>query len=118
MPKISTAFIINDNRVQISTLSILLSRQCPTIQIIGTTNDFELGIPELQCLQPDLIFWDIKMENTSTILKLLDKDDLQIILTAPFEMDIIKFCEKNDLKVLLHPIDPVLLAEAIGEMSG
>ena len=118
MPKINTAFIINDNRVQISTLSILLSRQCPSIQIIGTTNDFELGIPELQCLQPDLIFWDIKMENTTTILELMEKGELQIILTAPFEMKVLKFCEEHNLKVLLHPIDPVLLAEAIETMSG
>ena len=55
------AIIIEDEILGIKSLSSLLERYCPQVEICGTATDVENGINLVQEVKPELVFLDVQL---------------------------------------------------------
>ena len=66
------AIIVDDNKMHISSLMILLQRHCSQVEIVDTCRSAEEGLESIQLFQPELVFLDIQMETLNFWNKFLN----------------------------------------------
>lgn len=110
------AIIIDDNKIHISSLLILLQRHCPQIEICDTCRSGEEGYDSIQQLQPDLVFLDIQMETPMAGFELLERlpeRTFDVIFTTQHDIHALRAFEAYPIDFLVKPIDPERLKKAV-----
>ena len=109
------ALIIDDESRCVEALSILISRYCPSVNVVGTCKDGECGLKSIEKHQPDLVFLDIAMPKMSgfDMLSELKNIDFEIIFTTAFDNFAIKAFKVSAVDYLLKPIDKQELNNAV-----
>lgn len=111
------AIIIEDEILGIKSLSTLLKRYCPEVELIGTAMEVETGIQLIQEVKPELIFLDVQLQEGTAfeILKRINQLNFQLIFTTAFSQYAIKAIKFNALDYLLKPIDVDELKAAVAK---
>ncbi|MEM6801584.1 MAG: LytTR family DNA-binding domain-containing protein [Bacteroidota bacterium] len=111
------AIIIEDEILGIKSLSALLKRYCPEVELVGTAMEVEKGIRLIQEVKPALIFLDVQLQEGTAfeILKRIDQLNFQLIFTTAFSQYAIKAIKFNALDYLLKPIDVDELKAAVAK---
>lgn len=109
--------IIDDEQSNVENLKTLIQKYCPSLTIVGSANNVEMAIQQIELHQPNLLLLDIQMgtETGFDLLRLLPVKDFELIfITAHNEygIDAIKFAAVD---YLLKPIDISELILAINK---
>lgn len=107
--------IVDDEEMSCETLQILLERNCPSVNVVGTGNSVETGLEQIESLQPDLVFLDIEMPFGTgfDLLEKINYQDFEIIITTAHDQYAIKAIKFHALDYLLKPIDKFDLISAV-----
>lgn len=111
--------IVDDEPDSVKLLQLQLAQHCPEIEIVGAYNSSLKALPEIEKIQPDLLFLDIEMPVMNGF-ELLEK-----ILTLPFSVIFITAYNQYALKAfrfnavdyLVKPIEADDLIEAVAKAS-
>ncbi|WP_074408927.1 MULTISPECIES: LytR/AlgR family response regulator transcription factor [Aquimarina] len=112
-----TSIIIDDEKMARNSLKVLLHNYCPEIKIIGEGEDLAALKKLLSIKNPDLIFLDIQLRNT-TIFDLISNVELsgfKIIFISAHDQYALKGYKYDAVDYLLKPVDPVKLKEAVNK---
>ncbi|MAZ73337.1 MAG: DNA-binding response regulator [Flavobacteriaceae bacterium] len=112
-----TTLLVDDEPKALAILKNKIERLCPTITIVGETQDPIEALKMIETLKPQLIFLDIAMPTMSgfDLLKKIPNPDFEIIFATAFDnyaIDAIKHCA---IGYLVKPIDNEDLIVAIGK---
>ncbi len=114
------SLIVDDEPRAIKTLEILLERNCPNIELIGTANNIKDAYQIIVSDNPDLVFLDINMPNGSgldLLAQIKDKEKSKVIFTTAYEEYAIKAFRLSAVDYLLKPIDKKDLVEAVNRFE-
>jgi two-component system, LytTR family, response regulator len=111
------AIIIDDELNVRQTLELLIRKNCPEIQLVGSAQSAESGRQLLNSFDVHLIFLDISMpiENGFDFIASIQKERYAIIFTTAYEEYALKAIKANAIDYLLKPIDPFELKEAVSK---
>ncbi len=109
------AVIVDDEPYSCDTLSTLLERHCPEVEVIGICNSGKAALEKIPYLQPQLLFLDIEMPhlNGFQLLEKLNEHNFKLIFTTSYDQYAIKAIRFSAIDYLLKPIDPVELKQAV-----
>ncbi len=110
-----TAIIVDDEQYSSETLSVLLSRYCPFVQVLAICNSGAEALIKIPALQPQLLFMDIEMPhmNGFEVLEKLPAVHFGLIFTTSYDQYAIKAIRFSALDYLLKPIDREELVKAV-----
>jgi len=113
------AIIIDDERHSCDALKILLSKCCPSVQVVAICYSGMEALKNIKELHPDLIFLDIEMPNMNgfQMLEQILKIDFEIIFTTSYDQYAITAFKFSALDYLLKPVDREELEKAIQKVS-
>jgi len=98
--------LIDDERLALENLKILIKNYCPYLQVIDTASSVDEGIAKVNKLKPDAIFLDVNMpgKNGFEMLAHLNPVPSVIFVTAheKYALQAMKVCAVD---FLLKPID-------------
>ncbi|WP_316791857.1 LytTR family DNA-binding domain-containing protein [Pedobacter frigoris] len=109
--------IIDDEQSNIDNLSTLVKKYCPRLALVGSANNVEMAIQQIELHQPDLLLLDIQMgaQTGFDLLRLLPNKDFEVIFITAYDeygIDAIKFAAVD---YLLKPVDISELVLAINK---
>ena len=113
------AIIIDDEPDCCESLSILLKRNCPDVNIAGTFYSAEKALVAINEINPQLIFLDIEMPNMNgfEMLEKLPAINFELIFTTSYDQYAIKAIRFSALDYLLKPIDREELQKAVKKVK-
>ncbi len=108
--------IIDDEAHVRDTLTKLLARYCPQIEIIGEAVSVASGLKAIKELHPELVLLDIQMEDGSgfDLLNTLPEIDFKIIFITAYDNFAVHAFRFSAVDYLVKPVNPELLSEAVG----
>jgi two-component system, LytTR family, response regulator len=111
--------IVDDELPCIDTLSILLHKNCPQVEIINTYTSARDTLEGLRKSVPDLLFLDIEMPviNGFQMLELLPSIPFAIVFTTSYDQYAIRAIRFSALDFLLKPIDEDELVDAVKKVE-
>lgn len=112
-----TAVIVDDEEGPRKTLTAMLQRHHPEVELVGVAADVPSGIDLVHRTSPKLIFLDIELEDRTgfDLLKALVGQRPHVIFTTAHESYAVKAIRFSALDYLLKPIDAQELADAIAK---
>jgi two-component system LytT family response regulator len=113
IPRKKTAIIVDDERLARKDLAGMLE-EFPDVEVIGEADSATSAISLIEARDPDIIFLDIQMPET-TGFELLEKIDTQarIIFVTAYDEYAVRAFEVNALDYLLKPVHPDRLRAAL-----
>lgn len=110
-----TAIIVDDEPYSSETLNMLLTRNCPDVQVIAICNSGAEALEKIQLLQPQLVFMDIEMPhmNGFELLEKIPEVNFELVFTTSYDQYAIKAIRFSALDYLLKPIDREELVKAV-----
>jgi two-component system LytT family response regulator len=107
--------IIDDEPNALELLTLLVSKHCPNLQIIGTFGDPQEALVSIRQLKPELMFLDIEMPrmNGFDLLSKLPSTNFHVIFTTAYDKHALKAFKYNAIGYLLKPIDEEDLVKAV-----
>jgi len=107
--------IIDDEDHMRDSLTKLLQRHCPHVEIAGEANGVASGIRAIQDIHPDLVLLDIQMGDGTgfDLLNSLPVIDFKVIFITAFDQYALQAFRFSAVDYLLKPVNPVMLAEAV-----
>lgn len=113
------AIIIDDEQHCIDRLSRLVGAESALIELIGTATNPGEGLSLITSLNPDLIFLDVQLGDSTgfDLLKKLPHRDFDIIFTTAHENFAIQAIKFSAIDYLLKPIDKEDLNIALNKLS-
>ena len=111
--------IIDDEPDCCESLSILLKRNCPDVNIAGTFYSAEKALAAINEINPQLIFLDIEMPNMNgfEMLERLPEINFELIFTTSYDQYAIKAIRFSAMDYLLKPIDREELQKAVKKVA-
>jgi len=108
-------YILDDEPLAIQSLKLLLQLYLPQVQVIGEATSPADAIREVELLQPEILFIDIRMPEMSglDVIRHIKNWAGNIIFTTAYSDYSIKALRLGALDYLLKPVDPDELKEAI-----
>jgi two-component system LytT family response regulator len=109
------AIIVDDEPNCCKTLSLLLDRYCPDVQLTGVFNNGSEGLQAINSLSPDLVFLDVQMPkmNGFEMLQKLPSVNFHLIFTTSFDQYALKAFRFSAIDYLLKPVDREELQKAV-----
>jgi two-component system LytT family response regulator len=109
------AIIIDDEKHCREVMQALLSKYCPTVEVIATCESGEEALGQLEVQYPDLVFLDIEMPGMNGFewLDHCSRRDFAIIFTTAYNDYAIKAIKHSALDYLLKPVDKDELIVAV-----
>ena len=109
------AFIVDDEPYCCKTLSLLLDRYCPEVQVTGIFNNGLEGLQAINVSSPDLVFLDVQMPkmNGFEMLEKLASINFHLIFTTSFDQYALKAFRFSAIDYLLKPVDREELQKAV-----
>ena len=116
-PQVLKAAIIDDEAHCIKTLSYLLEREFPQIELVFTCKDSTAARALVEEYKPDIVFLDIEMPETDGLqfLQQFTTIPFKVIFTTAYDQYAIRAIRLNALDYLLKPISKEELERAIGK---
>jgi len=107
--------IIDDEAHVRETLSQLVAKFCPQVQVIGEAFSVESGFKAIRELHPQLVLLDIHMGDGSAfdLLKKFETFDFKIIFITAYEKYAVQAFRFAAIDFLLKPVNPEELADAV-----
>lgn len=101
------AIVIDDEASARETLSIVLSKYCPDVQVVSTADSAQSGIAEIKKHKPELIFLDVEMPygNGFDLLEKAGEKNFEVIFTTAYDEYAIRAIKFAALDYLLKPIN-------------
>ncbi len=111
--------LIDDETDSIRVLQKLLETYCPQVEVVGTAEGVETGLPIIQEMRPDLLFLDIEMTrgNAFDLLNQLRPLTFQVIFVTAFDNYAIRAFKYSAVDYLLKPVDIDELVNAISRVA-
>ncbi len=112
------ALIVDDEKLNRDILEILISKNCPEVEVIAKSNSAEDARLKLASSNIDILFLDIAMPNETgfELLETLPKGKFSVIFITAYNQFAIKAIKANALDYLLKPIDPEELKMAVDKV--
>lgn len=111
-----TALIADDEPVLRHHLNKMLAETWPQLSIVSAVGDGESALKEIESLQPDIVFLDIRMPGIDgmTLAKKLNKIPIvpKIVFVTAYDEYAVSAFEQNAVDYLLKPITEDRLAKA------
>jgi len=113
------AILVDDEVPCLDTLSILLEKYCPEVQILGKYRSAKAALEAIEKLNPALVFLDIEMPNMNgfDMLEQFTKIDFAVIFTTSYDQYAIRAIRFSALDYLLKPIDSKELINAVHKVE-
>ncbi len=113
------AILIDDEKIVLESLSMLLADHCPDVTIIGTADSFKEGIRLLQEKDPDLVFLDIEMPHGSgfDLLEQFPDRTFDVIFVTAHSHYAIKAFKFSAVDYILKPVDVQELNHAVNQIK-
>jgi two-component system LytT family response regulator len=113
------AIIIDDERHCRKTLSILLHKYCPQVQVVAECSSAGQGLQSIEEQKPDVVFLDVEMPfmNGFEMLGQLPAIHFDIIFTTGYNEYAIKAFRFSALDYLLKPVDKDELQKAVSKIN-
>lgn len=101
------AILVDDEQLNLSNLTALLTRHCPNVEIIGTANSVDKAKNLINKLQPQVIFLDIEMpdKNGFELLKSFTELTFEVVFVTAYDTYGIQAIKFSALDYLLKPIN-------------
>lgn len=114
-----SCFIVDDEPSAIETLTELIKRYCPTVEIAGAACNVEQGLKFLSVNAVDILFLDIKMQQETgfDLLKLLPANTAHIIFVTAHDDYGIQAIKFSATDYLLKPVRPEELVTAVHKVG-
>ncbi|MBS1598830.1 MAG: response regulator transcription factor [Bacteroidetes bacterium] len=114
-----TAIIIDDEMHAVDTLSILLAKYCPDVQVVDKCMSAEKALKSIVKLNPDIVFLDIEMPvmNGFELLEQFKEIHFAIIFTTSYDQYAIKAMRLSAMDYLLKPVVPKELVAAVQKVA-
>lgn len=115
------AILIDDEKRARILLKAMLTDYCPEIEVLGDYSDLESGVSAIKRIQPDVVFLDIELPESSG-LQVLDyfeegQIDFSIIFVTAYNEFAIQAFKLSAVDYLLKPINPEKLIEAVNHFK-
>ena len=109
------AIIVDDEPDCCESLSILLKKNCPEVNIAATFYSAERALAGINDIKPQLVFLDIEMPNMNgfEMLEKLSEINFDLIFTTSYDQYAIKAIRFSALDYLLKPVDREELQKAV-----
>jgi two-component system LytT family response regulator len=113
------AVLIDDEAHCLDSLSILIQKLCPDVQILVQCLSAKQGLEATAKYKPDLVFLDVEMPsmNGFEFLEQFKEIPFSVIFTTAYDKYAIKAIRFSALDYLLKPIDPKELVAAIRKVE-
>jgi two-component system, LytTR family, response regulator len=107
--------IIDDEDHMRDTLTKLLARHCPQVNVLPTANGVQKGIEAILELQPDIVLLDIQMKDGTgfDLLASFPVIEFKVIFITAYDKYAIQAFRFSAVDYLLKPVNPELLVEAV-----
>lgn len=115
MQKKLTAVSIDDEATARRTLSRMLTKYCPLVEMVGEAEDIISGIKLIRKVQPQIVFLDIQIGSHSgfDLLDLLQEINFHLVFATAYDQYAIKAFEYSATHYLLKPIHPEKLRDVV-----
>jgi two-component system LytT family response regulator len=109
------AIIVDDEPNCCKTLSLLLSRYCPEVEVTGTYHNGVAALQAIEASTPDLVFLDVEMPrmNGFEMLEQLPSINFHLIFTTSYDQYALKAFRFSAVDYLLKPVDREELQKAV-----
>lgn len=113
------AVLIDDERIVIDSLSMLLAEHCPEVAVSGTAASYEEGIRLVQEKKPDLVFLDIEMPHGSgfDLLEHFPDRTFDVIFVTAHSHYAIRAFKFSAVDYILKPVDIQELVHAVNQIK-
>jgi two-component system LytT family response regulator len=113
------AIIVDDEPNCSQSLSTMLERYCPEVELSATCNSGASALREIPLHNPQLVFLDIAMPhmNGFELLEKLPEINFELIFTTSYDQYAIKAIKFSALDYLLKPIDREELKKAVQKVA-
>jgi two-component system LytT family response regulator len=113
------AIIVDDEPYCCDTLSILLERYCPQVEVVGKFYSAAEALESIRQQPPHLLFLDIEMPrmNGFEMLEKVGDVNFDLIFTTSYDQYAIKAIRHSALDYLLKPIDREELLNSIRKVG-
>jgi two-component system LytT family response regulator len=107
--------IVDDEEKSRVTLNNLITKHCPSLDIIDLCDSVDSAIRSIHKNSPGLIFLDIEMpfENGFTLFEKIKNPSFSVIFTTAYDQYAIKAIKYSALDYLLKPVDVEDLKSAV-----
>ncbi len=114
-----SALLIDDEAHCRETLSILLTRYCPDVQVVAQAASGTEGLRAIAEHTPDVVFLDVEMPmmNGFELLESLPTINFEVIFTTGYDEYAIRAIRFSALDYLLKPIDKDDLRQAVAKIK-
>ena len=113
------AIIIDDEKKSRDSLKALLSRYCPTVEVIAEADGYLSGQIIISNHYCDVVFLDVQMPDGSgfKLLQSLEVINFEVVFTTAFDKYAIQAIRFSALDYLLKPITPEELIQAVEKVE-
>ena len=113
------AIIVDDEPYCCETLSILLHRYCPQVEVTGSYHSGAEALDRIREQRPQMLFLDIEMPrmNGFELLEKIKDLSFELIFTTSYDQYAIKAIRFSALDYLLKPIDREELQRSIQKVE-
>ncbi|MCD4730646.1 MAG: LytTR family DNA-binding domain-containing protein [Bacteroidales bacterium] len=107
--------LIDDEPHCLSALQQLITKNCQSLNIIGTANSVKSGVEIIESKNPDLVFLDVRMPDGDgfNVLEKVHHNNFEVIFITAYEEYAIKAFEFSAIHYLLKPVEKSALIEAV-----
>jgi two-component system, LytTR family, response regulator len=113
------AIIVDDELNCSQSLSTMLERYCPEVELSAVCNSGAAALREIPLHHPQLVFLDIAMPhmNGFELIEKLPEINFEIIFTTSYDQYAIKAIKFSALDYLLKPVDREELKKAVQKVA-
>jgi two-component system, LytTR family, response regulator len=107
--------LVDDEQNNIAFLQSLLTQNCPSVNIIETTNNATDGLAMIKELQPQLVFMDVDMPGMTgfEVLKKLEPLHFEVIFVTAYNQYAMEAFDFNAVAYITKPIVTEKLVAAV-----
>ena len=113
------ALIVDDEQYVIQDLKGLLEMNCPEVEVVGVAMNSQDALREIKSLQPQLIFMDINLDETTglELVRQIDIGSARVIFVTAHNQYAIEAFKLSAVDYLLKPVDPDELTDAVNRAT-
>ena len=113
------SILVDDEVSNRLVLKSMLSRYCPSVEVVGEADSALSGYKLINELQPDLVFLDVKMPvNTGfDMLRMFETINFRIVFITAHDEFAVRAFEFSAMDYLLKPIDYTKLIKAVDKVQ-
>lgn len=118
MKKINS-ILIDDEIANLEMIEALLTRHCPSIEIVGKAQSAEDGYTLITEKKPDLVFLDIRMPHKTgfDLLRMFERVTFNVIFVSGFDQYAVQAFEFSAVDYILKPVDYLKLIAAVNKAT-